>query len=86
MSEYGLPFLFVAEQESLTGGRIGGPFLHICGICGLYIDCESVESAKITFLFHVARAHPWEYYEATGNLPTEDYMKHQEYLVREGFQ
>lgn len=82
----GLPFLFVAQAASPLGGAIGGPYLKWCAVCGLFIDCETEESAKITFLNHVGRAHELEYLQATGHVPTPDHMKLQEYLVREGFQ
>ena len=80
------PFLYVAQTSTPLGSRLGGPHEFVCAICGLIVDAESPESMKINALRHVGRVHELEYVAATGNAPTEAWLKHQEYLVREGFQ
>jgi hypothetical protein len=77
--------LFVAATASPLGTTIGSKATG-CRLCGLLWDCDSEENHKINSLWHVARVHPWEYLEATGAMPSDEHMKLQEYLVREGFQ
>jgi len=84
MDGYGFR-LFLAATASPLGTTIGGK-ATTCQICGLAWDCETDEGAKINALWHTARVHPWEYLEATGSMPSDEHMRTQEYLVREGFQ
>ena len=82
----GAPLLFVAKAVDAYRRRGRWPPTSGGARSGsLFIDCETEESSKIAFVFHVGRAHELEYLQATGNVPTPDHLRLQEYLVREGF-
>jgi hypothetical protein len=55
-----------------------------CRVCHLWAASDNELELQVALVMHVGRMHPEEYFLTTGHEPTESWLKHQEYLMREG--